>query len=160
MKSWSKTLEKTVQHFCTSAEYAKDTAVTFLKNVDWKKVAIDVGVAVDTTMETVETAASGGKVDLGTIAASFVINAAVVGDSGNTTKTVNQLRDSAKDVVDMTSDSIRREVKETTQDTINKSQSGLKMDCRFLQKRVVVQHLIQVKVFLQKDTILNQEKNR
>jgi len=37
--SWTKSMENTVKHFCTTAERVKKTKTTPVKNVDWKKIA-------------------------------------------------------------------------------------------------------------------------
>ena len=39
-------MEKTVKHFCTTANRVKEDVVEFVKNIDWKKVAVGVGVTM------------------------------------------------------------------------------------------------------------------
>lgn len=46
LNSWIASVEKTVKHFCTTANRVKEDVVEFVKNIDWKKVAVGVGVTM------------------------------------------------------------------------------------------------------------------
>ena len=46
LNSWTASVEKTVKHFCTTANRVKEDVVEFVKNIDWKKVAVGVGVTM------------------------------------------------------------------------------------------------------------------
>ena len=46
LNSWTASVEKTVKHFCTTANRVKEDVVEFVKNINWKKVAIGVGVTM------------------------------------------------------------------------------------------------------------------
>ena len=46
LNSWAVSVEKTVKHFCTTANRVKEDVVEFVKNIDWKKVAVGVGVTM------------------------------------------------------------------------------------------------------------------
>ena len=43
LRNWGTALQNTLKHVCTTAERVKNQVVDFVKNVDWKKVAVTVG---------------------------------------------------------------------------------------------------------------------
>jgi RHS repeat-associated protein len=80
-KSWSASVEKTVKHFCTTANKIKNAAVNFVKNVDWKKVGITaaaIGASVVVVAATGGLAAAAGAAVVGSLGLSG-LGAAVVG---------------------------------------------------------------------------------
>ena len=54
-RNWNTALENTLKHVCTTAERVKSQVVDFVKNVDWKKVAVTaaaIGVGIALTVAT------------------------------------------------------------------------------------------------------------
>ena len=55
LRNWGTALQNTLKHVCTTAERVKNQVVDFVKNVDWKKVAVTVaaiGVGIALTVAT------------------------------------------------------------------------------------------------------------
>jgi len=110
--SWTKAIEHTVKHFCTTANRVLKPAVELVKKIDWKKVGITVAAV---TVSVVAVAATGGLAgaavgalglasgSLGAAVAGGAVSGAIGGAaygaaysglSGNDAKTV--LKDTAK----------------------------------------------------------------
>ena len=54
-RNWNTSLQNTLKHVCTTAERVKSQVVDFVKNVDWKKVAVTaaaIGVGIALTVAT------------------------------------------------------------------------------------------------------------
>ena len=54
-RNWNTALENTLKHVCTTAERIKNQVVDFVRNVDWKKVAVTagaIGVGIALTVAT------------------------------------------------------------------------------------------------------------
>ena len=55
LRNWGTALQNTLKHVCTTAERVKNQVVDFVKNVDWKKVAVTaaaIGVGIALTVAT------------------------------------------------------------------------------------------------------------
>ena len=55
LRNWGTALQNTLKHVCTTAERVKSQVVDFVKNVDWKKVAVTaaaIGVGIALTVAT------------------------------------------------------------------------------------------------------------
>ena len=55
LRNWGTALQNTLKHVCTTAERIKNQVVDFVKNVDWKKVAVTagaIGVGIALTVAT------------------------------------------------------------------------------------------------------------
>ena len=55
LRNWGTALKNTLKHVCTTAERVKNQVVDFVKNVDWKKVAVTaaaIGVGIALTVAT------------------------------------------------------------------------------------------------------------
>ena len=60
LRNWGTALQNTLKHVCTTAERVKNQVVDFVKNVDWKKVAIVAAATVAAVAVSVATAGAAG----------------------------------------------------------------------------------------------------
>ena len=60
LRNWGTALQNTLKHVCTTAERIKNQVVDFVKNVDWKKVAIVAAATVAAVAVSVATAGAAG----------------------------------------------------------------------------------------------------
>ena len=67
LRNWGTALQNTLKHVCTTAERIKNQVVDFVKNVDWKKVAIVAAATVAAVAVSVATAGAAAPVVAGLV---------------------------------------------------------------------------------------------
>ena len=67
LRNWGTALQNTLKHVCTTAERVKNQVVDFVKNVDWKKVAIVAAATVAAVAVSVATAGAAAPVVAGLV---------------------------------------------------------------------------------------------
>ena len=83
--SWTKGMEKRVQHFCTTANRIKKDSAEFVKNIDWKKVGIGIGTTLVIAGVVVATGGAAGPIIAGAViggGSSAVISGVVTAKHG------------------------------------------------------------------------------
>ncbi|MDQ8775740.1 hypothetical protein, partial [Streptococcus ruminantium] len=68
-RNWTKSLEETITHVCTTAERWVEAGVNFLRNVDWKAVGITAAATVVAVAATAATAGAAAPVIAGVVGA-------------------------------------------------------------------------------------------
>jgi len=110
VNSWTKSMENTVKHFCTSAQRIKKAAVAFVKDIDWKKVAVIAAATIAAIVATVATAGIAGPAiaaALGTGLAGTVETGAALGAAGGGAYNLTQSALSGNDAKTVAADTLK-----------------------------------------------------